>query len=255
MQMGTARDPGIFELDAWARQKFGDSPDSVAFSRRNPFDPRMSATERQALVALIVEHGGAELLRGRGGVEEAVDVLVADRAAALDSHVCWQVQPAAPRPDSHISLKYQSCYSGLRVSITAPMGARIPAHTLSMKVEALRLPDCPERPLFPNDPPVWRYADLGIGIDLYQAAMARLDAITGGDCRCVDNSTNARIHAARWKLHCVDPFKWHSKRCWVCRDHGIDWESAQRTDFDGIYHDRVRDEPDVSDGAAAPYRR
>jgi len=255
MQMGTARDPGIIELDLWARDRFGEGVHQLAFSRRNPFDPRMSAAERQVLVALIMEHGGAEQLRGAEGVEAAVEVLMADRSAALDSHVCWQVQPAAPEPDSHISLKYQSCYSGLRVRITAPMGARIPANTLSMKLEALSLPDCPERPLFPNDPPVWRYADLGIGVELYRQAMARLDSVTGGDCRCLDHSTNARIHAARWKLHCADPFKWHSKRCWVCRDHGIDWESARRNDFDGVHHDRRGDEPDVSDGAVEPYRR
>ncbi|MBE5453090.1 hypothetical protein E3G45_005080 [Mycobacteroides abscessus] len=256
MQMGTARDPGIFELDVWAQAMFGDGPDAVSFSRRNPFDPRMSSAERQTLVALIVEHGGgAALLGGRGGVETAVDVLVADRAAALCSHVCWQIQPAAPRPDSNISVRGQSCYSGIRVVIHAPMGALMAVRAGSMKPEAITAADCPERPLFPDDPPVWRYADLGIGMELYRQAMARLDSVTGGDCRCVDKASNARIHAMRWKLHCVDPFKWHSKRCWVCRERGIDWESAQRSDFDGVHHDRVRDEPDVSDGAEEPYRR
>ncbi len=169
--MGTARDPGIFELDAWARQKFGDSPDSVAFSRRNPFDPRMSATERQALVALIVEHGGAELLRGRGGVEEAVDVLVADRAAALRSHVCWQIQPAAPRPDSNISVRGQSCYSGLRVLIHAPMGALMPVRSGSMRLEGITAADCPARPLFPKGPAVRRYGAIA-------------PSLTSGSSRC-----------------------------------------------------------------------
>lgn len=240
----TARDPDIKRFEQWAVSLF--APHKVPLARGNVFDPRMSSTDREALLGVLYEHGGTQQLPESISLEAAVDVVLADRTAAMAGHTCFEIYQMSSRPDSYTYVLAQSCYSGLRVRITAERGALSTASALSKSsdLDPIKSPDCPDRPPFPQDPPVWRYAGLGIGSGLYLAAMAQVDSLTGGDCRCIDHASNELVAAARWKLHCGDPYKWKDDRCQVCTNHGIDWDRAHRTDFSDVYHDRLRDEPE-----------
>ncbi|WP_131823605.1 hypothetical protein [Mycobacterium talmoniae] len=224
----------------------------VGLKRANLFDPRMSAAERTAVIECLARDVAVRSqLPGGVSVADAVDAVIDDRDAVMNGHVCLHVLPEEPDPDWWISVTAQNCLADLRVRITTERGSALPATALAKASAISRIagptctPDCVAS--FPGDPPVWRYHGLGIGSVLYTKAMTELDRITGADCRCTDHSSNEYVRTTRWKLHCRDPYKWQSNRCRICPDTGIEWEQANRTDFDDVHHDRLRDTPDLSD--------
>lgn len=236
--------PNAFkELDQWAIESIDTR--QLTQRRGNIFDPRMSAADRAAVIDLIIQQFGDRAVP-RAVIAQAVDMIIADRAAAMHSHVCVSGGVA------------QNCYADFRLSMSeagASSMSRVPgflsaprstkfasAAAKSSKIGRIEC-ESGQAPQFPGEPPVWRYQGLGIGSTLYTTAMEHLDSTGSHDWRCIDGASTEFARAARWKLHCRSPYKWEYRTCPVCTAGEIEWVAATVADFDGVPHDRWRDAP------------
>ena len=71
------------------------------------------------------------------------------------------------------------------------------------------------------------FVGLGIGAKLYLAGAALLP-----DERWASGTASPQALGLRRRLHLVDPYRWESPDCQWCDTNGIDWWTAQATEFD-----------------------
>lgn len=221
------------ELDDWANSGHVLREHAIE-GRGNVFDPRISQRERLALEQLISKLWDWPVTE----VGRAVDELIADRARAVAGHDCLKIEEFSGGEIYAVAV--QNCYSGFRVKLTRNDGVRHFASALAKSSEVTALL-CSERAVGPffTEPPVWRYAGLGIGSRLYVSALETMNQRASGDWRVGDHASNEYVGSARWKLHRHDPYSWEYRNCPDCLAVNVEWAATDRAGFDRVSHNQA----------------